>query len=39
MEDTQTALESGAKKWMHLQDDEILIRHGYHALEAYMHAE
>jgi phenylpropionate dioxygenase-like ring-hydroxylating dioxygenase large terminal subunit len=39
MEDTQTALESGAKQVMHLQDDEILIRHGYHALEAYMHAE
>lgn len=39
MEDTQTALESGAKQVMHLQDDEILIRHGYHALEAYMHAK
>lgn len=39
MEDTQTALESGAKTVMHLQDDEVLIRHGYHALEAYMHAE
>lgn len=39
MEDTQTALESGAKQWMYLQDDEILIRHGYHALEAYMHAK
>lgn len=39
MEDTQTALESGAKQVMHLQDDEILIRHGYHALEKYMAAE
>ena len=39
MEDTQTALESGAKQVMHLQDDEILIRHGYHALEHYMAAE
>lgn len=39
MEDTQTALESGAKQVMYLQDDEILIRHGYHALEAYMHAK
>ena len=39
MEDTQIALESGAKQFMHLQDDEILIRHGYHALEAYMHAK
>ena len=39
MEDTQIALESGAKQVMYLQDDEILIRHGYHALEAYMHAK
>lgn len=38
MEDTQTALESGAKSVMHLQDDEVLIRHGYHAIEQYMAA-
>ncbi len=38
MEDTQDALESGAKKYMNLQDDEILIRHGYHVLEKYLSA-
>ncbi|WP_234053019.1 MULTISPECIES: SRPBCC family protein [unclassified Xanthobacter] len=38
MEDTQDALESGAKTVMHLQDDEVLIRHGYHALEHFMTA-
>lgn len=38
MEDTQDALESGAKSVMHLQDDEVLIRHGYHALEHFMTA-
>lgn len=36
MEDTQTALESGAKSVMHLQDDEVLIRHGYHVIEQYL---
>ncbi|SEL68172.1 aromatic ring-hydroxylating oxygenase subunit alpha [Acinetobacter sp. DSM 11652] len=36
MEDTQEALESRAKKVMHLQDEEILIRHGYHVLEQYL---
>ena len=36
MEDTQEALESKAKKVMHLQDEEILIRHGYHVLEQYL---
>ncbi|RTL54476.1 MAG: aromatic ring-hydroxylating dioxygenase subunit alpha [Rhodocyclaceae bacterium] len=39
MEDTQTALESGAKSVMHLQDDEVLIRHGYKTIEQYMDAE
>ncbi len=39
MEDTQTALESGAKTVMHLQDDEILIRHGYHVLEQFLESE
>lgn len=37
MEDTQDALESGAKTHMNLQDDEVLIRHGYHVLEKYLH--
>lgn len=36
MEATQRGLESGAVKVMHLQDEEILLRHGYHALEKYM---
>jgi phenylpropionate dioxygenase-like ring-hydroxylating dioxygenase large terminal subunit len=36
MEATQEALESGVKKVMNLQDDEILIRHGYEVLEKYM---
>lgn len=36
MEDTQSALASGAKTVMHLQDEEILIRHGYHVLEDYL---
>ncbi|PCI54582.1 MAG: (2Fe-2S)-binding protein [Alphaproteobacteria bacterium] len=36
MEATQIALESGAKKFMHLQDDEILIRHGFHVVEKYL---
>jgi phenylpropionate dioxygenase-like ring-hydroxylating dioxygenase large terminal subunit len=38
MEDTQEALESGAKQVMHLQDDEVLIRHGYHVLEKYLNS-
>jgi hypothetical protein len=38
MEATQTALASGAKKQMYLQDEEILIRHGYHVLDKYMAA-
>ena len=36
MEDTQIALESGSKPVMHLQDDEILVRHGYYAIERFM---
>jgi hypothetical protein len=39
MEDTQIAMESGAKKFMHLQDEEILIRHGYHTLENFIHSK
>ncbi len=36
MEATQQALESGAKKYMHLQDDEVLIRHGFQVVEEYL---
>jgi phenylpropionate dioxygenase-like ring-hydroxylating dioxygenase large terminal subunit len=36
MEATQVALQSGAKTEMILQDEEILVRHGYHALEQFM---
>jgi phenylpropionate dioxygenase-like ring-hydroxylating dioxygenase large terminal subunit len=36
MEDTHDALASGSKKFMHLQDEEILVRHGYHVLGRYM---
>jgi phenylpropionate dioxygenase-like ring-hydroxylating dioxygenase large terminal subunit len=38
MEATQAALESGAKTHMILQDEEILVRHGYHVLDRYMAA-
>ena len=36
MEATQAALDSGVKTMMHLQDEEILVRHGYHALDRFM---
>ena len=36
MEATQAALDSGVKTAMHLQDEEILVRHGYHALDRFM---
>ena len=36
MEATQAALDSGVKTKMHLQDEEILVRHGYHALDRFM---
>ena len=39
MENTQRALQSGAKKTMNLQDEEILIRHGYHVLDQYLALE
>lgn len=39
MEDTHAALESGAKTHMVLQDEEILLRHGYKVLEQYMTAK
>lgn len=39
MEGTFAALSSGAKSHMHLQDEEILVRHGYHVLEKYLARE
>jgi hypothetical protein len=39
MEATQEAMESGAKQRINLQDEEILIRHGYSVLDQYMAAE
>ncbi len=36
MEGTHFALESGAKKVMQLQDEEVLVRHGYHVLDQYL---
>ncbi len=39
MEATQAAMESGAKRFINLQDEEILLRHGYHVLDQYMAAE
>jgi phenylpropionate dioxygenase-like ring-hydroxylating dioxygenase large terminal subunit len=36
MEATQEAMNSGVKKFIHLQDEEILVRHGYHVLDKYM---
>ncbi|MES2495682.1 MAG: aromatic ring-hydroxylating dioxygenase subunit alpha [Pseudomonadota bacterium] len=38
MEDTQRAMESGAKRFQNLQDDEILIRHGAVVVDAYVNA-
>ncbi|MEM7541440.1 MAG: SRPBCC family protein [Pseudomonadota bacterium] len=39
MEGTFYALRSGAKKQLHLQDEEILVRHGYHVLDKYLDSE
>jgi phenylpropionate dioxygenase-like ring-hydroxylating dioxygenase large terminal subunit len=39
MEGTFFALNSGSKKFMHLHDEEILVRHGYHVLEKYLKGE
>lgn len=36
MEATHTALKSGAKRFMHLQDHEVLIRHSYKAVDDYI---
>jgi len=38
MEDTQRAMESGAKRFQNLQDDEILIRHGAIMVDRYVNA-
>ncbi|MBM3518298.1 MAG: aromatic ring-hydroxylating dioxygenase subunit alpha [Alphaproteobacteria bacterium] len=38
MEATQVALSSGVRKVMNLQDDEVLVRHGYHVLDRYVNA-
>ena len=36
MEGTFNSLLSGAKEFMLLQDEEVLVRHGYHVLEKYL---
>lgn len=36
MENTHFALESGAKSHMNLQDEEVLVRHGYYVLDKYL---
>jgi phenylpropionate dioxygenase-like ring-hydroxylating dioxygenase large terminal subunit len=36
MEGTYYALRSGAKPYMHLHDEEVLVRHGYHVLDKYL---
>ncbi|MBC7284841.1 aromatic ring-hydroxylating dioxygenase subunit alpha [Hoeflea sp.] len=38
MEATHAALKSGAKKAMHLQDEEVLIRHCYKVVDEYVNA-
>lgn len=38
MEDTHRAMKSGAKKFQHLQDEEILIRHGAAVIDQYISA-
>lgn len=38
MENTQRALESGAKRFINLQDEEILIRHSYHTVQEFLSA-
>ena len=38
MEDTQRAMESGAKDKQHLMDDEVLIRHGAVVIDQYVNA-
>lgn len=38
MEDTQRAMQSRAKAFQHVQDDEILVRHGAHVVETFVNA-
>jgi phenylpropionate dioxygenase-like ring-hydroxylating dioxygenase large terminal subunit len=38
LERTQTMLASGARKEIHLQDQELLIRHHHHVAESYLNA-
>ncbi len=38
MENTQRSLESGAKRVINLQDEEVLIRDGYHVVDQYLGA-
>jgi phenylpropionate dioxygenase-like ring-hydroxylating dioxygenase large terminal subunit len=38
MENTQRAMMSGAKRIQNLQDEEVLIRHGYENVQRYVHA-
>lgn len=38
MEDTQRAMQSRAKQFQHVQDDEILVRHGAHVVETFVNA-
>jgi hypothetical protein len=38
MEDTHEALRSGAVKEIHLQDDEIMLRHAFHIINGRVEA-
>jgi phenylpropionate dioxygenase-like ring-hydroxylating dioxygenase large terminal subunit len=38
MEDTHRAMMSGAKKFQNVQDEEIMVRHGFYTVEKYVHA-
>lgn len=39
MEDTHAAVRSGAKPIFNLQDEEVLVRHQYHAVKRYIEAK
>ena len=39
MEDTHAAIKSGAKPFFQLQDEEVLVRHQYHAIKRYLEAK
>jgi hypothetical protein len=36
MEATYAALASGVKKFFHLQDGEVMLRHNYHVIEDFI---